>query len=256
VAEPATRRMPARSPPVPAGGSRAPNGAGSRCTSGRRNAHKTEHGDERKVVYPWHPWAGCRVRVHEVIEKSSGPVLRQSPAESRPLAGAAGLDVRPGLLPLDVDGAQPERGSPGPVRPSSTSRVAAERRSQRAAIGACSRSSAAKESCGRKNGGDADVTPPRSRELSRSSPPIRPRRLGSGRDATLSVLGTPPGKLHKDKGLFFRYRPRHPRPPAPAERLVLGLLRDAVMIASLIPPYPASPARCGSRPGPARARRA
>lgn len=47
-------------------------------TSERRNAHKIEHGDEREVVYPWHPWAGCRVRVHEVIEKSSGLVLRAS----------------------------------------------------------------------------------------------------------------------------------------------------------------------------------
>jgi hypothetical protein len=30
------------------------------------------------VIYPWHPWAGCSVRVHELIEKSGGPVLRCS----------------------------------------------------------------------------------------------------------------------------------------------------------------------------------
>jgi hypothetical protein len=39
------------------------------------NAHRTE---ERKVLYPWHPWAGCIIRIHEVIEKEAGDVARCS----------------------------------------------------------------------------------------------------------------------------------------------------------------------------------
>jgi hypothetical protein len=43
------------------------------CRTRRRDAHRTE---ERKVLYPWHPWAGCLVHVHEVVEKASGEVFR------------------------------------------------------------------------------------------------------------------------------------------------------------------------------------
>ena len=49
--------------------------AGGRCTTRRGNAHRTE---ERQVLYPWHPWAGCIVDVHEVIEKAAGEVVRCS----------------------------------------------------------------------------------------------------------------------------------------------------------------------------------
>jgi hypothetical protein len=57
-------------------------GCGSRdavargCTTRRRNAHRIECAEEREVLYPWHPWAGCVVRAHEVIEKSAGDVVR------------------------------------------------------------------------------------------------------------------------------------------------------------------------------------
>jgi hypothetical protein len=44
-------------------------------TTRRGNAHRTE---ERKVLYPWHPWAGCIVHIHEVIEKTAGDVVRCS----------------------------------------------------------------------------------------------------------------------------------------------------------------------------------
>lgn len=46
-----------------------------RYTTRRGNAHET---DERKVLYPWHPWAGCIVHIHEVIEKVAGDVFRCS----------------------------------------------------------------------------------------------------------------------------------------------------------------------------------
>ena len=46
------------------------------CTTERRNAHGTERAKEREVLYPWHPWAGCVVHAHEVIEKPAGDVVR------------------------------------------------------------------------------------------------------------------------------------------------------------------------------------
>ena len=44
----------------------------------RGNAHRTEIAEEREVLYCWHPWAGCVVRVHEAVEKAGGTVLRCS----------------------------------------------------------------------------------------------------------------------------------------------------------------------------------
>jgi hypothetical protein len=76
VAQPATRWERARRPQVRAAGSRVRNVAGSCCTTRRRNAHRTECAEEREVFYPWHPWAGCVVRAHEVIEKPAGDVVR------------------------------------------------------------------------------------------------------------------------------------------------------------------------------------
>jgi len=46
-----------------------------RCTTRRGNAHRTE---TREVVYLWHPWAGCTVQIHEVINKVAGAVARCS----------------------------------------------------------------------------------------------------------------------------------------------------------------------------------
>ena len=51
------------------------NEVGGDCTTRRQNAHRTE---ERKVLYLWHPWAGCIVRIHEVIEKVAGDLARCS----------------------------------------------------------------------------------------------------------------------------------------------------------------------------------
>jgi len=49
------------------------NAGGGDCTTQRRNAHRTVR---REVLYPWHPWAGCTVQIHEVIEKASGDTVR------------------------------------------------------------------------------------------------------------------------------------------------------------------------------------
>src|SRR5438552_12911738 len=46
------------------------------CTKRRDNAHKIE---ELEVLYPWHPWFGRVVHVHEVIEQRAGGVFHCSP---------------------------------------------------------------------------------------------------------------------------------------------------------------------------------
>jgi hypothetical protein len=42
----------------------------------RDNTHKIE---ELEVLYPWHPWFGRVVHVHEVIDQLAGGVVRCSP---------------------------------------------------------------------------------------------------------------------------------------------------------------------------------
>jgi len=76
VAQLAMRRAPARTPPGPEPGSRSRHAGEPYCTTRRGNAHNTDKAEEREVLYPWHPWVGCVVVVHEVIEKAGGVVLR------------------------------------------------------------------------------------------------------------------------------------------------------------------------------------
>ena len=57
---------------------RAQGACAPHCTTRRGNAHSTEIGEQREVLYPWHPWAGCIVLVHEAVEKLDGTVLRCS----------------------------------------------------------------------------------------------------------------------------------------------------------------------------------
>src|SRR5262249_54180096 len=45
------------------------------CTTRRQNAHGTE---ERELLYPWHPWTGRLVHVHEVIDKAGAKTCRCS----------------------------------------------------------------------------------------------------------------------------------------------------------------------------------
>jgi len=46
-----------------------------RCITKLENAHGTE---SREPLYPWHPWAGLSVGVHESVEKPDGVVFRCS----------------------------------------------------------------------------------------------------------------------------------------------------------------------------------
>src|SRR5271166_1763875 len=49
---------------------------GADCRTRLQNTHRTE---KREVFYLWHPWAGCIVHIHEVVEKASGHVARCRP---------------------------------------------------------------------------------------------------------------------------------------------------------------------------------
>ena len=49
--------------------------ASQKSSTQGNNAHGTE---EREVLYPWYPWFGCVIRVHEVIRRGSGNILRCS----------------------------------------------------------------------------------------------------------------------------------------------------------------------------------
>src|SRR4051812_41930813 len=47
--------------------------AGGCCRTRLENAHGTAF---RELLYPWHPWFGMRVAVHETIAKSDGVAFR------------------------------------------------------------------------------------------------------------------------------------------------------------------------------------
>ncbi len=55
--------------------SRAASAAESDCTTLQHNTHRTE---EREVLYPWHPWFGLAVFVHERMKRGGAGVLRCS----------------------------------------------------------------------------------------------------------------------------------------------------------------------------------
>jgi hypothetical protein len=44
-----------------------------RCATRLENAHNTEF---RELLYPWHPWSGLRIGIHEAIERPGGVVFR------------------------------------------------------------------------------------------------------------------------------------------------------------------------------------
>jgi hypothetical protein len=74
---------------------------GGRYTTRRGNAHRTE---KREVLYPWHPWAGCTVRIHEVMDKAAGVVARCSHDD-----GAAGRLLELPLWMFDRSACAPMR---------------------------------------------------------------------------------------------------------------------------------------------------
>jgi hypothetical protein len=59
----------------PASDSQDWNAAAPRCRRRQHNAHVTER---REVLYPWHPWFGMTVHIHQVVEKRLIGTLRCS----------------------------------------------------------------------------------------------------------------------------------------------------------------------------------
>ena len=60
---------------VPARPCSATDGCEPRCTTGRHNTHVTE---EREVLYPWHPWCGHVVHVHQALDRRASAYFRCS----------------------------------------------------------------------------------------------------------------------------------------------------------------------------------
>ena len=56
------------------------NASFSGYTTKQHNAHGTE---VREVLYPWHPWFGREVHVHEVVKRGNMPVFWCSPTANR-----------------------------------------------------------------------------------------------------------------------------------------------------------------------------
>jgi len=50
------------------------------CRTKLENAHRIVF---RVLVYPWHPWFGMRVAVHEVVDRADGTVFRGTLSDSR-----------------------------------------------------------------------------------------------------------------------------------------------------------------------------
>src|SRR6202163_3776719 len=72
------------------------------CTTRRRNAHGIT---EYELLYPWHPWAGCLVHIHEVVEKAGREVFVAASLVGHPGDGwrfrpgcSIGRPARPGVL--------------------------------------------------------------------------------------------------------------------------------------------------------------
>src|SRR3954447_15103919 len=79
----ACRSSPCRHALRPGCDSPGPSASAAGCTTRRQNTHGTTAVGDREVAYAWHPWAGRIVRVHEVITRASGAVLRCSPVGER-----------------------------------------------------------------------------------------------------------------------------------------------------------------------------
>ena len=62
-----------RATPPSASGCSSPGAGAESCRTRRHNAHEL---GEREVLYPFHPWSGCLVRVREARERTSGDIFR------------------------------------------------------------------------------------------------------------------------------------------------------------------------------------
>jgi hypothetical protein len=175
----AVSARPAWSPPGLAACSRGKNADARCCTTRRLSAHRTT---ERTLLYPWHPWSGLSVRVHEVSEGGGATALRCS------LGGDGGRH-------LEVPAWMFEREACVPLVVASRPRVDV------GALSALHRlltdAAAAARDSPDQNRGEAHATPPRpppgdAGEPSSAVRPLRPASRG-GRPGSGGLVGAAAG---------------------------------------------------------------
>lgn len=194
------------------------NAVSGRCTTRRPNAHRTDDWQQREVLYRWHPWAGCVVHVHGLIEKASGDVLRCSRDDEAPgrwLELPAWMFDRAACLPMEI-AACPR------VDLAALSELWALLGEAAGGDGQTSLNAPDSGAAGEShdpNRGDAHATPRSpSRELSEASPTTRPVRsakcdqLGSVGASVAAASGRDaPGGDGSHRAPPLRRRPRRSR---------------------------------------------
>ena len=172
---------------------RAGFGCRSRCVDGphcrtrRQNAHVTLH---REVLYPWHPWFGLTVHVHEIVEKGASCILRCSvdgSASGRRLELPAWMFDRVVCLSIRVVHSP----SVDLTALEKLRNLLVERRQSPSAIVAAV--SGAQRGPRHQNRRSADAQPaPRFEETAASSRPIRSFRRATARAAMAAVAAVDP----------------------------------------------------------------
>ena len=149
------------------------SGDGTGCTTPHQKTHGTEAGDEVEVVYPWHPWVGRTVCVHEGVERGAIASARCS------LAGATPVRIRElPLWMLDAAGCRTMRVEAHPMATlwalaALHALLSAERKRSDAEPEAAAISSP--ESRGDRHGtSSSDLNPPGQLELGLANIPISP----------------------------------------------------------------------------------
>ena len=152
------------------------------CRRQQHNAHVTER---REVLYPWHPWFGMTVHVHQVVERGLTGTLRCSVngvASGRWLELPAWMFDRAICLPISL------ASSPRAhlVALGSLLNLLIELRHSPPAIAAAG--SGAQRNPRHQNRRSADAQPaPRFEKTASSSGPIQPVRQSTRRAAVASV---------------------------------------------------------------------
>ena len=156
---------------------------GPYCRTRRQNARVTLH---REVLYPWHPWFGLTVHVHEIVEKGASCILRCSvdgSASGRRLELPAWMFDRVVCLSIRVVHSP----SVDLTALEKLRNLLIERRQSPSAIVAAV--SGAQRGRRHQNRRSADAQPaPRFEETAASSRPIRPFRRATARAAMAALL--------------------------------------------------------------------
>ena len=170
---------------------RSGSGCRSRCADGphcRRRHHNTHVTERREVLYPWHPWFGMTVHIHQVVEKGRIGTLRCSvndAASGRWLELPAWMFDRAICLPITL--ASSPRAHMAALE--SLRNLLIELRQSPPAIAAAG--SGAQRNPHHQTRRSADAQPaPRFEKTAASSGPIQSVRQPAGRAAMASVAAS------------------------------------------------------------------